>query len=81
MLQELLIQRKEVVVYAEEETAEEVFDLGISKKKATEKVNNCHLQYQLTVNKKQFQQFHYTHAQRLLLFSLGTLPVHCWNSL
>lgn len=43
------MQRKEVVVWAELETAEKVFDLCISQK-VTENVNNCLLQYQLTVN-------------------------------
>lgn len=38
------------MVGAELETAEKVFDVCISQK-ATENVNNCLLQYQLTVNK------------------------------
>lgn len=65
-LQRLWLQRKETVVWDEEEAAEKVFDLHISQK-ATENVNNCLLQYQLTVNKEQFNHF-ITHVHNCFCF-------------
>lgn len=67
---EALMQRKEAVVWVEE-TAKEVFDLCISQK-ATENVNNCLFQSQLTVIKKQLNTFiTHMHTPFALLLDTG----------